>query len=199
MISFDEAVELVRRAARPLGAERVGLDSAARRVLAAPVSARIASPRSDVSAMDGYAIRDADLTAFPASLKVVGESFKPEVDHRERRVQQFVDPHASPVKAVPVHLPDRSDSAKSRRLLSIVRVAATKIAAGHRDPFEKSAGKIGPRRISGLCHVNRGRAIPPTRLENRCENQAGPIPASSSCESLAALPVPMYLSLTCRL
>ena len=75
MISFDEAVELVRRAARPLGAERVGLDCAARRVLAAPVSARIASPRSDVSAMDGYAVRDADLTAFPASLKVVGESF----------------------------------------------------------------------------------------------------------------------------
>lgn len=75
MISFDEAVELVRLAARPLGTERVGLDAAARRVLATSLSARIASPRSDVSAMDGYAVRDADLATFPASLRVIGESF----------------------------------------------------------------------------------------------------------------------------
>lgn len=75
MISFDEAVDLVRAAARPLGTETVGIDSAAGRVLAAGVIARIASPRCDVSAMDGYAVRDQDLTAFPAHLPVVGESF----------------------------------------------------------------------------------------------------------------------------
>ena len=75
MISFDEAVEVVRRTARPLGTERVCLDAAAGRVLASSVRARIASPRSDVSAMDGYAVRDADLAEFPVSLKVVGISF----------------------------------------------------------------------------------------------------------------------------
>lgn len=75
MIGFDEAVALVRECARTLGPETVPLEDAAGRVLAAPVIARIDSPRSDVSAMDGYAVRDADLAAFPARLRLVGESF----------------------------------------------------------------------------------------------------------------------------
>jgi molybdopterin molybdotransferase len=75
MINFDEAVELVRSAARPLGTERVPLAEAAGRVLAEPVVAQIDSPRADVSAMDGYAVRETDLATFPASLKVIGESF----------------------------------------------------------------------------------------------------------------------------
>lgn len=73
MISFDEAVELIRSAAKPLGSETVRIEAAAGRVLASPVTALIDSPRSDVSAMDGYAVRDADLRR--ASLRVVGESF----------------------------------------------------------------------------------------------------------------------------
>jgi len=75
MISFDEAVEIVRRAAAPLGTETAPIAEAAGRVLAAPVIARIASPRSDVSAMDGYAVRDEDLARLPVRLRVVGESF----------------------------------------------------------------------------------------------------------------------------
>jgi molybdopterin molybdotransferase len=74
MISFDEAIAIIRTAARPLGAETVALEQAGRRVLAAPVVAAIDSPRADVSAMDGYAVRDADLPAFPAALIVRGES-----------------------------------------------------------------------------------------------------------------------------
>src|SRR5258708_9572936 len=75
MISYDEALELVRSVAKPLGTETVRLDQAAGRVLAAAVAARIDSPRSDVSAMDGYAVRESDLTEFPLSLEVLGESF----------------------------------------------------------------------------------------------------------------------------
>ncbi len=75
MISFDEALALVRAAAAPIGTEKVSLDEAASRVLASAVTAGIDSPRSAVSAMDGYAIRDSDLTATPARLNVVGESF----------------------------------------------------------------------------------------------------------------------------
>ena len=74
MISFDEAIAIIRSAAHPLGAETVTLDRAAGRVLAAPVVAGIDSPRADVSAMDGYAVRDADLQAFPVSLTVRGQS-----------------------------------------------------------------------------------------------------------------------------
>lgn len=75
MISFDEALERVRAAAHPLGKETVRIDEAPGRVLAAPVTARIPSPRCDVSAMDGYAVRDADLATLPARVKVVSESF----------------------------------------------------------------------------------------------------------------------------
>ena len=75
MISFDEAIEIVRSAATPLGTETVAVAEAAGRVLARPVVARIDSPRSDVSAMDGYALRETDLKDFPASLQLVGGSF----------------------------------------------------------------------------------------------------------------------------
>lgn len=75
MISFDEALALVAAAARPLGIEQVSLDQADGRVLAEPVRARVSSPPADVSAMDGYAVRDADLASLPASLPVIGESF----------------------------------------------------------------------------------------------------------------------------
>ena len=75
MISFDEAVELVRTVALPLGVESVALEAAGGRVLASPIVARIESPRADVSAMDGYAVRDADLADLPARLTVAGESF----------------------------------------------------------------------------------------------------------------------------
>ena len=75
MISFDEALERVCAIARPLGSETVPIDAAAGRVLAAPVIARIPSPRCDVSAMDGYAVRDADLAVLPARLQLIVESF----------------------------------------------------------------------------------------------------------------------------
>ena len=72
MIGFDEAAALVAEAAQPLGSERVSLDQAKGRVLAAPVIAGVDAPPADVSAMDGYAVRDADL---PGRLRVAGESF----------------------------------------------------------------------------------------------------------------------------
>jgi molybdopterin molybdotransferase len=75
VISFDEAVGIIASTARPLGTETVRIEDAAGRVLAAPVIAAIDSPRADVSAMDGYAIRAGDLAGFPVALKVVGESF----------------------------------------------------------------------------------------------------------------------------
>jgi molybdopterin molybdotransferase len=75
MISFDEAIERIRKVAVPLGIESIALEVAAGRVLASPVVARIESPRADVSAMDGYAVRESDLANLPARLKLAGESF----------------------------------------------------------------------------------------------------------------------------
>jgi molybdopterin molybdotransferase len=72
MISFDEAIRRLTEVARPLGRESVPLAEAAGRVLAAPVAAGIDSPPADCSAMDGYAVREADL---PGRLRLIGESF----------------------------------------------------------------------------------------------------------------------------
>lgn len=74
MIGFDEALERLASVARPAGTERVPLAEAHGRVLSTPVIARLDSPASDTSAMDGYAVREADF-AIPARLRVIGESF----------------------------------------------------------------------------------------------------------------------------
>lgn len=75
MISFDQAAIIVADAAKPLGSEWVAISEAHRRVLAEPAVAWVDSPPSDVSAMDGYAVREEDLLSLPARLRVIGESF----------------------------------------------------------------------------------------------------------------------------
>ncbi len=75
LISFDEAVERIAQFAKPLGTESVVLDQADGRYLARPVIASFASPAAAISAMDGYAVRDADVTRAPICLEVIGKSF----------------------------------------------------------------------------------------------------------------------------
>jgi molybdopterin molybdotransferase len=75
MIGFDEAITLIAANAGPLGSETVALSEAHGRTLAQAVAAQVRSPPFDASAMDGYAVREADLAALPASLAIVGESF----------------------------------------------------------------------------------------------------------------------------
>ena len=75
MISLDEGLSRVLARARPLGDEPVGLETAYGRVLAEPLTARGDAPRTAVSAMDGYAVLDADLTTTPARLPVVARIF----------------------------------------------------------------------------------------------------------------------------
>jgi molybdopterin molybdotransferase len=75
VIGFDEALGLVLELALPLGVEKVPLDEAHGRLLSDAVRARIDAPGADVSAMDGYAVREADLETAPARLRVIGESF----------------------------------------------------------------------------------------------------------------------------
>lgn len=76
MISVEEAFRTIQAHLRPLAAERVPLIEAAGRVLAEPIVAPANIPPFDNSAMDGYAVRSADLTAAteldPVPLKVVG-------------------------------------------------------------------------------------------------------------------------------
>ncbi len=73
MIPVEEALARIAGAIEPLPAEQVGLSEAAGRVLAEDVTARRTQPPSAVSAMDGYAVKAADVAEIPARLKVIGE------------------------------------------------------------------------------------------------------------------------------
>jgi molybdopterin molybdotransferase len=71
MISVDEACTRILAGLHPTPAEIVALANAWNRVTAEPVVARLTQPPSDVSAMDGYALRAAD-GGLHASLRVIG-------------------------------------------------------------------------------------------------------------------------------
>lgn len=70
MIGYAEATDLVLDLARPLKAREIPIEDAAGLVLAQAVTAAFDSPALPLSAMDGYAVRDADIEALPARLKV---------------------------------------------------------------------------------------------------------------------------------
>ena len=80
MISLDEGLSLMLAQAHPLGNEPVGLEAACGRVLAEPLSARGDAPRAAVSAMDGYAVFEADLAVTPVRLPVAARIFAGAVD-----------------------------------------------------------------------------------------------------------------------
>lgn len=72
-LAVDEARDRMLAGAAPLGTEEVALADAIGRVLAAPVTAHRDQPPFDASAMDGWAIRRADL-APDARFRAAGES-----------------------------------------------------------------------------------------------------------------------------
>ncbi len=75
MISADQALQIVLDNVAPLGVERIPIVDAARRVLAQDINSPRDIPGFDNSAMDGYAVRAADLAkaseANPVKLTVV--------------------------------------------------------------------------------------------------------------------------------
>ena len=74
MIAVEEALARILAAVAPLSAETISVAEALGRVLAEDVTARLDQPPADVSAMDGYAVRSADVTEVPTDLKLVGEA-----------------------------------------------------------------------------------------------------------------------------
>jgi molybdopterin molybdotransferase len=72
-LSIAESLALVLADAAPLPPEQAALVDACGRVLAADLKALRTQPPAAVSAMDGYAVRAADVASVPARLAVVGE------------------------------------------------------------------------------------------------------------------------------
>ncbi len=74
MISVAEAVQIVRQHTHVLEGEHVELSSALGRVLAQEIVADTDLPPFDRAQMDGYAVRAAETTGAPVSLRIAGES-----------------------------------------------------------------------------------------------------------------------------
>lgn len=74
MIPVAEALRRILADLPATAPEIVSLADASGRALAEDVIARVTQPPADVSAMDGYAVRAADVAGVPARLKVVGEA-----------------------------------------------------------------------------------------------------------------------------
>jgi len=75
LLPVADALDRLLSAAKPTQrTETVSLHDAEGRVLAEDVAARLTQPPFDNSAMDGYAVRHADIAALGSILKVVGTS-----------------------------------------------------------------------------------------------------------------------------
>lgn len=73
-LSVTLALERILAGVEPLSVEHIGIETAHGHALAEPLAARHTQPPFNASAMDGYAVRKADITSLPARLRVIGES-----------------------------------------------------------------------------------------------------------------------------
>ena len=73
MISVDEAREKILQNIKAISTEVVSLSDANGRVLAEDVIARRTQPPAAMSAMDGFAVKAADIATVPVCLNIVGE------------------------------------------------------------------------------------------------------------------------------
>ena len=103
LMPVAEALARVLADAAPLPAEAVPLADAHGRVLAADLAALRTQPPADVSAMDGYAVRAADVASVPARLKLVGEvaAGHPFDGHGRRRAKPRASSPAASCRRAP--------------------------------------------------------------------------------------------------
>ncbi len=74
LMPVAEALARITGALAPLPPETVSVADAHGRVLATDVVAQLTQPPAAVSAMDGYAVRAADVTKVPVTLRQIGEA-----------------------------------------------------------------------------------------------------------------------------
>ncbi len=74
LLPVAEALQRILSSATTLDSEDVDLLHVRGRTLAATVTSKLDNPPFNASAMDGYAVRAADVATVPASLNVIGEA-----------------------------------------------------------------------------------------------------------------------------
>ncbi len=147
LVSLDVARDAVLAAVPgPLEAEEVGVDEALGRVVASPVVSATDLPPWDNSAMDGYAIRSADVAAAtgdaPVRLDVIGE------------VRAGQAPAARVTAGTAVRIATGAPLPPGADAVVPVEETTPLDAAGHRGPRGREAA--GPLPVACLVH----RAVP---------------------------------------
>ena len=74
LLSVEDALQRILDGVTPTEPECVVIEQARGRVLAEPLRARVTQPPFNASAMDGYAVRLADVAQLPSTLAVIGEA-----------------------------------------------------------------------------------------------------------------------------
>ncbi len=74
LMPVEDALARILRGVKPLPAETIALKLSFGRVLSRPINATRDQPPFSASAMDGYAVRQADIEQAPATLKITGTS-----------------------------------------------------------------------------------------------------------------------------
>jgi molybdopterin molybdotransferase len=74
LLSVEEALRRILEGVEPTAAESMPIAATAGRTLALPLVACLTQPPFDASAMDGYAVRNADVRALPVALTEIGQS-----------------------------------------------------------------------------------------------------------------------------
>lgn len=139
MLTVDAARALMLEAIQPLPAEQVPFGQASGRILAADIIAPRSQPPFAASAMDGWAVRSADITVLPASLRIIGEAaagrgFAASVGQGEA-VRIFTGapvPHGADLVVVQENADRAGDAVRIRETgrASNIRAAGSDFAAG---------------------------------------------------------------------
>ena len=157
--SVDEAVALIDRRVRPLGAETIDFRGAAGRVLAESVEAAAPVPGFDRAAMDGYAVRGEETFGAapysPALFRCVG-AVRP-----GRRPEIAVGPGEAVEITTGSALPDGADT--------VVKVESTRIEGTSLHVFEatppgRHVGRRGEDIAAGTVVLTAGRVLRPQDL-----------------------------------
>ncbi len=74
LVPAAEALSIILQGAAPAGEETVAIGEAAGRILSRDLTALRTQPPFPSSAMDGYAVRGADIASVPVKLVLIGES-----------------------------------------------------------------------------------------------------------------------------
>jgi molybdopterin molybdotransferase len=158
LISVEEAQRIVLEHTKRLDAERVPIERAAGRVLAAPVAAVVDLPPFASSAMDGYAVRAADTATPPVRLPVVARiaagspSDRPLETGESMEISTGGAVPAGADAVVPLELVDAHDDeielSEPVQEGANVRARASDVSAG--DLVLEPGARLGPAQVAAL-------------------------------------------------